>query len=377
MEDRNENTGQPEQPASSQQPAEGGFQEEPAAPPPPPPPPAEPLPQYGAQPGWSAHAQPPRSQGGSWWKWLLGCGCLSLLAFVMFTWVVGTLVGKQTSTVPFGPKVALIYVEGAITSGSSEGGLFSSAAATTERVISDLRAAEEQSGVRAIVLRINSPGGSAAASQEIYREVLRIRESGKPVVVSMGDVAASGGYYIACAASEIFAGNGTLTGSIGVILQATDMSQLFGKIGLRPETIKSGKYKDMFSPNRPLTDDERQLAKSMILDIYNQFVDDVLAGRKHKGLTREQLLAVADGRVMTGRQAMRAKLVDRIGGLQDAINEAGRLGGISGRPSIWRVKRSFWEMLAEAASELRPVVNINLGSDAHSDPAEQLLGPAR
>ncbi|MGQ9923395.1 MAG: hypothetical protein ACUVSM_05560, partial [Armatimonadota bacterium] len=98
MEDRNENTGQPEQPASSQQPAEGGFQEEPAAPPPPPPPPAEPLPQYGAQPGWSAHAQPPRSQGGAWWKWLLGCGCLSLLAFVMFTWVVGTLVGKQTST---------------------------------------------------------------------------------------------------------------------------------------------------------------------------------------------------------------------------------------------------------------------------------------
>ncbi|BCW98217.1 MAG: hypothetical protein KatS3mg024_1044 [Armatimonadota bacterium] len=377
MEDRSENTRQQEQTASSQESGEGAFQQEPEAPPPPPPPPTAPLSQPGAQPGWSPHVQPPRRQGRSWWKWLLGCGCLSFLAFVMFTLAVSAIVGKQTSTVSFGPKVALVYVEGAITSGSSQGGLFGSAGATTERVISDLRAAEEQSGVRAIVLRINSPGGSAAASQEIYQEVLRIRESGKPVVVSMGDVAASGGYYIACAASEIFAGNGTLTGSIGVIFQTTDMSQLFGKIGLRPETIKSGKYKDMFSPNRPLTDEERQMAKSMILDIYNQFVDDVLAGRKHKGLTRQQLLAVADGRVMTGRQAMRARLVDRIGGLQDAINEAGRLGGISGKPSVWRVKRSFWETLAETASELRPVVNINLGGAGHSGAAEQLLGPAR
>jgi protease-4 len=207
--------------------------------------------------------------------------------------------------------------------------------------------------------------------------VLRIRTSGKPVVVSMGDVAASGGYYIASAATEIFAGNGTLTGSIGVIIQATDMSQLFGKIGLRPETIKSGKFKDMFSPNRPLTEEERRLAKSMILDIYDQFVDDVREGRKHRGLTRHQLMAVADGRVMTGRQAMKAKLVDRIGGLEDAINEAGRLGGITGRPNVWRVKRSFWQVLAEAASNVRPVVNINLGGSGESQAAEQLLGPAR
>ncbi len=375
MEDRNDSDPQAAQPGPAGQQAQPEQQEQPAPPPPPPPPPAAAA---SPQAGWTPPPAPQRRQGGgSVWKWLLGCGCLSLLAFWAFVVLVGALVGRQSSSVSFGPKVALIYVEGAITSASSGGGLLGAAGATTERVISELRSAEQQSNVRAIVLRINSPGGSAAASQEIYREVLRIRNSGKPVVVSMGDVAASGGYYVASAASEIFAGNGTLTGSIGVILQATDMSELFGKIGLRPETIKSGKFKDMFSPNRPLTDEERQMAKSMILDIYNQFVDDVLEGRKHKGLTRQQLLSVADGRVMTGRQAMQAKLVDKIGGLQDAIDEAGRMGGITGRPSIWRVKRSFWELLAEAASGLRPVVNIDLGGEGEAGASQQLLGPAR
>ena len=375
MEQRSENDRQPSPAgAASHTAGAAGGQHWSGAVPPPPPPSPPPRTQQGVPP---YAAPPPPRQGGSGWKWLLGCGCAALLGFVGLLSIVGALAGRQTSSVPFGPKVALVYVEGPITSASSEGGLLGSAGATTERVISDLRSAEEQAGVRAIVLRINSPGGSAAASQEIYREVLRIRTSGKPVVVSMGDVAASGGYYIASAATEIFAGNGTLTGSIGVIIQATDMSQLFGRIGLRPETIKSGKFKDMFSPNRPLTEEERRLAKSMILDIYDQFVDDVLEGRKHRGLTRQQLMAVADGRVMTGRQAMKAKLVDRIGGLEDAINEAGRLGGITGRPNVWRVKRSFWQVLAEAASNVRPVVNINLGGSGESQAAEQLLGPAR
>lgn len=316
-------------------------------------------------------AGPPPKKRGSGWKWFAGCGCLLLAALAGAGVLLGTLLGPVRDARPFGSKVALIYLDGPITSGGG-GGMFGGGVASSERLVSDLRMAYDDKSVRAIVLRINSPGGSAAASQEIYQEVLRIRQSGRPVVVSMGDVAASGGYYVACAANRVFANSGTLTGSIGVIIQATDMSQLFGKIGLKPETVKSGKFKDMFSPNRPVTDEERALAKSMILDIYYQFVEDVLTGRQENGLTRRELLAVADGRVLTGRQAREAKLIDEIGSLQDAIAEAGRMAGISGRPNIWRVKRTFWETIAESASNARPSVTINLSPEAGS-PAGGLL----
>lgn len=248
-------------------------------------------------------------------------------------------------------------------SGSGGGGLFGGSTATSERAIQDLRSASEESGVRAIVLRIDSPGGSAAASQEIFQEVMRVRREGTPVIVSMGDLAASGGYYVASAGDRIFANNGTLTGSIGVIIQGTDMSELFDKIGLNPETIKSGKYKDMFSPSRPLTDEERQMARAMIMDIYNQFVEDVMKGREGSGLTRQQLDRVADGRVLTGRQALQSKLIDEIGTLEDAISYAGRKAGIQGRPTIWRVKRTFWEQFAEASQNVRPEVTINVTPD--------------
>ncbi len=316
-------------------------------------PPPQPLP----APDHPIHSIPtPRHNSGGPWKWLLGCGCLTLLFVVAGLTVLVWL--ASDSKKPFGPKIALVYVQGAIMSGGG-GGLFSDAEAGSERVVADLRKSSQEKDVKAIVIRVNSPGGSAAASQEIYRQVMAVRKKGIPVFVSMGDLAASGGYYISSAADEIYANNGTLTGSIGVILQTTDMSQLFGKIGLRPEVIKSGRHKDMFSPNRPLTDEERAMAKTMILDIYNQFVDDVLAGRKGKGLTRDKLLAVADGRVLTGRQAKAAHLVDEIGGLQDAIKAAARKVGIAGEPPLWKVKRGFWESLAAAKFDIRPQVVID------------------
>jgi protease-4 len=329
-----------------------------SVPPPPLPPPAAGMPAGGGPPVTNAPSA--RRTGGGLWRWLLGCGCLLVLCWALLAAAIGALFKTGAAHKPFGQKVAVVYVSGAISSGASDSGPFSSGGAASERVIHDLRTAVKESGVKAIVLRVNSPGGSAAASQEIYQEIVRVRGKGMPVVVSMADVAASGGYYVSAPADMIFADNGTLTGSIGVILQTTDMTALFSKIGLKPETIKSGKHKDMFSPSRSLTDEERIMAKAMILDIYDQFVSDVLEGRKHKGLTREKLLAVADGRVLTGRQARDALLVDEIGSLQDAIQDAARRGGIKGEPSVWKVKRSFWETLAEAKMDVRPNVILDL-----------------
>lgn len=334
-----------------------------AAPPPPPQ-----MPPYAYPP-----PPAPRKNGSSWWKWLLGCGCLALIVFPLILATITAVVAPVfKAEVPFGDKVALIYVSGAITAAPSSG-LFGEAGASSERIVRDLRQASEDSSVKAIVLRIDSPGGTAAASQEIYREIIRLRSKDRPIVVSMGDVAASGGYYVASAADEIWANNGTLTGSIGVILQTTDMTGLFGKIGIKPETIKSGKHKDMFSPSRQLTDEERIMAKAMIMDIYNQFVDDVTEGRKHKGLTKQKLLPIADGRVLTGRQAMNAGLVDKIGSLDEAVASAATAAGIQGKPSIWRVRKGFWESLAEARIDIRP--QIKIGPEGQAGGADLLLAP--
>lgn len=345
------------------------------APPPPLPPAAPGTP---AAPGPPVHPSvtphPPRRSGA--WRWLVGCGCLVLAAWLVVAAIGGMMLKAGGPAKPFGDKVAVVYVSGAITSGSGDSGLLGGSGASSERVIDDLRKAHKESGVKAIVVRVNSPGGSAAASQEIYQEIVRLKKKGTPVVVSMADVAASGGYYVSAPADRIFADNGTLTGSIGVILQTTDMTGLFSKIGLKPETIKSGKHKDMFSPSRALTDEERAMAKAMILDIYDQFVSDVLEGRKDKGLTREKLLSIADGRVLTGRQALEALLIDEIGSFQDAISDAAVRGGIKGEPSVWKVRRSFWESLAEAKMELRPNVVIDLSRARHgASGLDNLLTP--
>ena len=329
-------------PAPEAPPPPPGYQTKSVAPPPPP---------------------PTRPRKGFPWGWLFGCGCLGLIGIFVLVGLLGNLMPSMQAGIPRGEKIAVIYVEGAITS-SGGGGLFADSVATSERVISDLEQASNESNVRAILLRINSPGGSAAASQEIYQKIREIRDGGMPVVVSMGDMAASGGYYIAAAADEIVALDATITGSIGVIVQASNMQELFNKIGIKPETIKSGKHKDMFSPNRALTEEERQMAQDMVMDIYNQFVGDVLEGRKDKGLDREALLKVADGRIFTGKQAVAAKLVDRTGTMQDAITLAGELGGIEGEPAVWKVKRSFWQSLAEASSGMKPEITINISNGA-------------
>ena len=170
--------------------------------------------------------------------------------------------------------------------------------------------------VKAILLRVNSPGGTVGMSQEVYSAMNAVRAKGIPVVVSMGDVTASGGYYIAAAADRIFANPGTLTGSIGVIMHLMNWQETEKKIGLQPGVIKSGAFKDIGSADRPMTPEERQLLQNIIMDSYDQFVTAVASGRH---MDKEQVKKLADGRVYSGRQAKEAHLVDELGGYEDAL----------------------------------------------------------
>jgi protease-4 len=228
-----------------------------------------------------------------------------------------------------GPKLALIEVDGVITD--------------SEEIIEQVRRHLENPTVRAFVVRINSPGGGVAASQEIYEELKRIRHiHGKPVVASLATVGASGGYYIAAAADKIVSNPGTITGSIGVILQIPNLSDLMQKIGIRSVVIKSGPYKDIASATRDLTPEERRLLQRLIDDIHDQFIQAVAEGR---GLPRDKVEVLADGRILSGRQALELGLVDQLGNLQDAIAKAAELGGIPGKPQIVQVETGRFSLL--------------------------------
>ncbi|MFS8641435.1 MAG: signal peptide peptidase SppA [Symbiobacteriaceae bacterium] len=220
-----------------------------------------------------------------------------------------------------GNLIAVLSIDGPIAASTGAEGLFETVAGADE-IIEQLQTARDDPAIRAVVIRMNTPGGSPAASQEIGEAVRRLREAGKPVVVYIGDVAASGGYWIAATADRIVANPASLTGSIGVIMEITHVEDLYEKLGIEVETIKSGPYKDIGSPTRPLTEEERRLLQEMVNDVYQQFVDVVAQGRR---LPRQQVLALADGRVMTGRQAKEAGLVDELGTFEDAVRVAASL----------------------------------------------------
>lgn len=234
----------------------------------------------------------------------------------------GTEIGKG--------EIGVVYIEGAITSDRGGGGLLEAQTGSGE-IAAILRRASRDPGLKAVVIRLNSPGGTAAAAQEIGAELERLRKSGKKVVASMGDTAASGAYWIAAGADQIVANPGTLTGSIGVIMERFDLQGLYGKIGVDTETFKSGPYKDMGSSARSSTPEERAIFQSMIDDIYSQFIDHVAWGR-HKDPA--EIRPLADGRVFTGRQAKELGLVDQLGDFHDAVLLAGSLAGIEGEPTI-------------------------------------------
>lgn len=225
--------------------------------------------------------------------------------------------------------VAIIYVEGAILGGRSDSFFGSGAGSTT--VMEQLREAARDPWVKAVVLRMNTPGGSVAASQEIGDEIQKLRETGKVVVTSMGDVAASGGYWLATHTDLIVANPATITGSIGVIMNTQNWEELFDKIGISQDSIKSGELKDIGSPARQMKPEERELLQAMVDDMFEQFVQVVMAGRD---MNREQVVAVADGRIFTGKQALELGLVDELGNFYDAIGRAAQLAGLPEDPPV-------------------------------------------
>lgn len=198
------------------------------------------------------------------------------------------------------------------------------------KVIESINEIKEQ-GIKTAVIRINSPGGTVGASQEIYNAIKRLREDGIKVVISMGDVAASGGVYTAVAGEKIFSNSGTITGSIGVIIKTSVIKDLYRKIGVDHQVIKSGPYKDILSNIKYLSEDEKQLLQSMIDDTYNQFINTVAENRN---LDIEYVKSFADGRIFTGRQAKEYGLIDEIGSLADAVDAAAKLAEIKGKPVI-------------------------------------------
>ncbi|MGD0621730.1 MAG: signal peptide peptidase SppA [Thermacetogeniaceae bacterium] len=225
-------------------------------------------------------------------------------------------------------EVAVIYLTGEIGFGGSSSLTGGSSA---DQTMQDLERATDDPGLKAVVLRIDSPGGSPAASQELNDQVQRLKESGKKVVVSCGDLAASGGYYVAVAADKIVADPATLTGSIGVISTVPNLQDLYGKIGYKEQVFKSGPHKDMLSPSRPITPEEAQIMQGIIDDTYAQFVQVVAKGR---GLPVDQVRKLADGRVYTGDQAKQLGLVDELGGLHEAVALAGKMAGIASPQAV-------------------------------------------
>ena len=203
----------------------------------------------------------------------------------------------------------------------------------SQYIVNQVKKFRQDKRIRGIILRINSPGGAVGPSQEIYDEVLKTRESGKTIYASMGALAASGGYYIASAAEKIFANPGTLTGSIGVIMVFSNAKGLMEKIGLQPEIVKAGEYKDIGSPARAMTQKERNLLQSVVTDVHQQFIEAVASGRD---ISVAEVTKIADGRILTGRQAYSLNLVDQMGGLQVSIDQLAHKVGIIGSPKIIR-----------------------------------------
>jgi protease-4 len=262
---------------------------------------------------------------------IVGIAVLLMVLFTFSVFVAYLLHGERQSFI-LGEGVGVVEVKGMITE--------------SKDTIKQLRDFEENEKIKAVVLRIDSPGGVVGPTQEIYEEIGKLTAK-KKVVVSMGSVAASGGYYIAAPANMIFANPGTLTGSIGVIMELSNIEGLLGKIGLKSYVLKSGKFKDTGSPVRKMTKEDKEVLQSVIDSMYGQFVKAVATGRK---LPVEQVRKLADGRVYSGEQALRLKLVDRLGNLQDAVDEAAKLAGIKGEPEVVyppEKKKSLLNLLVE------------------------------
>ncbi|SFE55285.1 signal peptide peptidase A. Serine peptidase. MEROPS family S49 [Thermoanaerobacter thermohydrosulfuricus] len=258
----------------------------------------------------------------------------ALIGLIFIVLIISTVIASIFLTMPQENKsvpsvsntIGVITIEGVI----GETNILGIPQVTGDPV-EQIRKAQEDSTVKAVVVKINSPGGSAAKSVEIYTELKRLKETGKKVIISMGDAAASGGYMAACGGDIIVANPATITGSIGVIMQYTNYEGLYDKLGLKEITIKSGPYKDMGSPTRDLTPEEKEILQGVIDDTYEQFVEIVSEGRK---MPIDKVKELADGRIFTGRQALKVGLVDKLGDFYDAVDIAAKEAGIQGKPVL-------------------------------------------
>ncbi len=248
---------------------------------------------------------------------VVGFSSLAIIALVVLFFALAW------HRMPRGDKVAVVEIEGVINNSFD--------------INKQLQEFAEREDVKAIVIRIDSPGGGVGSSQEIYREVMKTKAK-KLVVVSMGSVAASGGYYIAAASNRIVANPGTITGSIGVIMEFANVEALLNKIGLKGNVIKSGQFKDIGSPIREITAKEKKILQNVIDNLHGQFVDAIATGR---GIERSKIVKVADGRFFTGTQALELQLIDELGNLGDAIDRAAALSGIKGRPVVIYPRKPF------------------------------------
>ncbi len=313
--------------------------------------PGERPPPYGAPPA-GGFPPPPNREKGGFPVWPV----IFLAGFLLFVVIpVLILIFHTSSLYEEGPSgngtVAVVEIEGIIVE--------------SREVVRRLIRQGKKKSVDAIVVRIDSPGGEVGPVQEIYEAVKTIRGKWKKVVVaSMGGVAASGGYYIACGADKIVANPGTLTGSIGVVMETINMEGLFGKLGLEGVTVKNrrGRYKDTGSPTRKMTREERRLLTKLSDNIYEQFVEAVVQGR---GLPREKVYPVADGRVLSGAQAFEAGLVDALGPLRRAVELAAEEAGIEGEPRVVYSRKKnlspFQELFLgeEGASSMNNIWNMS------------------
>lgn len=255
-----------------------------------------------------------------------------LLSFLgIIVGIILLTTGKKPSLLG-GNAVAVIRLDGVISSSEEGDSLFGSVTTTTPEVFSEqLKEALDDNSVKAIVIRVNSPGGSPAASQEMYKEVQKAAKK-KPVVASVADVAASGSYYVISPVAEIIASPASDIGSIGVFIEVPNLEELYRKLGIKMVIIKEGKYKAMGDPSKPLTDEERRILQNYAKEIYSQFIGDVAKARK--SLTVSEVQKLATGRTWPASQARSLDLIDSFGNYQDAIKRAAKLGKIEGEPEI-------------------------------------------
>jgi len=278
---------------------------------------------------------------------LLGLTVFGVLfgLFLVSIWVLSYFSNREESFWG-GEKIAIIEVRGVILD--------------AQPVVEKLVKLRKNEKIKAIILRIDSPGGGVGPAQEIHAEVKKAQKE-KKVLVSMGSVAASGGYYIACAADRIIANPGSITGSIGVIVESLNVEELLGKLGLRSVVVKSGKHKDLGSPMRPMTGEDRKLLQGVIDSVHEQFIKAVAEGRK---LPVEKVRRLADGRIFSGDQARSLGLVDELGNLEDTIAAAAQMAGIRGEPEVLYPEKKRFSLFDLLIQETMQKIMENLKESA-------------